>query len=412
VKVLWISNSPYANSGYGSQTRQVGRRLLDAGYELEFAVTDRSAGDTEWLGCLVRGAGFRQYSMDTLSRDLVLSKADVAIMLYDAFPFAERDPFEGADHLWGWCPVDHMPLPPEARQWMQRHPTIAMSRFGEAMMRSAGGIDCRYVPHALEKVFAPTPVAPEFGKPFRQASKIPEDAYLVGTVAASTDTALKDRKGYGDMAQAMGRFMADHEDVWWYVHTSGLMYQALNFQALMAACGVPDERLVYADPYPLAKGIISDQMMASIYTSFDVLLNTSRGEGFGLPVIEAQACGTPVIASNFTAQPELLGAPFDPQNAGSQRRPSGWLVACDPDYDPYQGAFFGKPNTLHISAALEDAYQHRGDTEMHDAALAQAKEYDADHVFETYWKPVLAEMTQPRHMNREQRRALRRKVAA
>ena len=41
-------------------------------------------------------------------------------------------------------------------------------------------------------------------------------------------------------------------------------------------------------------------------------------------------------------------------------------------------------------AALEEAYENRG-SEIHArAAIAKAREYDADYVFETYWKPILA----------------------
>jgi glycosyltransferase involved in cell wall biosynthesis len=39
----------------------------------------------------------------------------------------------------------------------------------------------------------------------------------------------------------------------------------------------------------------------------DVMLATSYGEGFGIPTIEALACGTPVIVSEFAASTELLG---------------------------------------------------------------------------------------------------------
>jgi glycosyltransferase involved in cell wall biosynthesis len=45
--------------------------------------------------------------------------------------------------------------------------------------------------------------------------------------------------------------------------------------------------------------------MAKIYSSFDVLMNCSAGEGFGIPIVEAQACGVPVVTHAVTAMPEL-----------------------------------------------------------------------------------------------------------
>ncbi len=44
-----------------------------------------------------------------------------------------------------------------------------------------------------------------------------------------------------------------------------------------------------------------------LYNEADVLLLPSLYEGFGLPIIEAMACGTPVITSNLSAMPEAAG---------------------------------------------------------------------------------------------------------
>jgi glycosyltransferase involved in cell wall biosynthesis len=41
--------------------------------------------------------------------------------------------------------------------------------------------------------------------------------------------------------------------------------------------------------------------------SLDVFVFPTLGEGFGLPVCEAMACGVPVVASNVTTMPELVG---------------------------------------------------------------------------------------------------------
>lgn len=46
--------------------------------------------------------------------------------------------------------------------------------------------------------------------------------------------------------------------------------------------------------------------LAEIYTAADVFVNPSREETMGLTTVEAMACGTPVVVSNFTAVPEVL----------------------------------------------------------------------------------------------------------
>lgn len=64
---------------------------------------------------------------------------------------------------------------------------------------------------------------------------------------------------------------------------------------------------------------ISQKDLLNLYNGCDVLLFPSYYEGFGLPVLEAMACGLPVIASNRTSVPEITGdcaVLVDPQNVG------------------------------------------------------------------------------------------------
>ena len=52
---------------------------------------------------------------------------------------------------------------------------------------------------------------------------------------------------------------------------------------------------------------LSRPALAALYHRAELVLLTSEREGFGLPIVEAMACGTPVLTSNITAMPEIAG---------------------------------------------------------------------------------------------------------
>lgn len=64
-------------------------------------------------------------------------------------------------------------------------------------------------------------------------------------------------------------------------------------------------------------GFIEDSELANLYNAATLVVLPSLEEGFGLPAVEAMACGAPVAASNRGSLPEVLGAAgrfFDPTN--------------------------------------------------------------------------------------------------
>jgi glycosyltransferase involved in cell wall biosynthesis len=64
-------------------------------------------------------------------------------------------------------------------------------------------------------------------------------------------------------------------------------------------------------------GNVPSEMLSHVYAEADLFLYPSRLEGFGLPLLEAFACGVPVIASNTTSLPEVAGDAallIDPEN--------------------------------------------------------------------------------------------------
>lgn len=61
-------------------------------------------------------------------------------------------------------------------------------------------------------------------------------------------------------------------------------------------------------PYLVLPGYIPNTDLPSIYNSAFAFLYTSLRESFGIPLLEAMACGTPVVSSNTSAIPEVAGS--------------------------------------------------------------------------------------------------------
>lgn len=54
-------------------------------------------------------------------------------------------------------------------------------------------------------------------------------------------------------------------------------------------------------------GWVAEEQVGALYTGAEMLVFPSKHEGFGLPILEAMACGTPVVASNEAASAEIAG---------------------------------------------------------------------------------------------------------
>ena len=74
------------------------------------------------------------------------------------------------------------------------------------------------------------------------------------------------------------------------------------------------KKLGLAD-HVIAHGLVSDRRLASLYRNSKLLVYPSLYEGFGLPLLEAMSCGTPVLAANTSCIPEVVqdaAVLFDP----------------------------------------------------------------------------------------------------
>ena len=70
----------------------------------------------------------------------------------------------------------------------------------------------------------------------------------------------------------------------------------------------------------LLPGFVPDAELVYLYSRAYALVQPSLMEGFGLPAVEAMACGTPVISSRAGSLPEVVGDAglfFDPTDVAS-----------------------------------------------------------------------------------------------
>jgi FkbM family methyltransferase len=380
MRILIHSNPPWAGSGYGGQTALLATRLPTLGHEVAVSAMNGLDGrPLDWDGTLVLPSGMRTYSNDILgshARRVFGGGPGLVLVLYDVWAIEPAPLREFAAAA--WTPIQSHPVPPADLEFFQSSGAlpIAMSRYGERELTTAG-LQPVYVPHAVDTAIFKPPTDGERATA-REMLGVPGDAFVVAVVAANKDK-TPPRKAWGEQLHAFATFSERHPDARLLVHTLLETPSGVNLMALVYDLGIAD-RVQFTDQYAQVAGLYGPQDMAALYGCADVLSNCSYGEGFGLPVLEAQACGTPVVVSDGSALTELCG--------------SGWLVGTQPYWHPYARSWWHTPIIDEIVEAWEQAYAHARDPKVRARAREFALDYDADTVLTQYWKPALEMLEQ------------------
>jgi glycosyltransferase involved in cell wall biosynthesis len=380
--VALASNSPGMPTGYGNQAQLLLERMVRHGLEV---ASLSNYGIEGRPGTLEVGKktiphyhrGLDLYSLDVIPlhmRDFKAKNPDRDTVLFTLYDVWVYNNLQYDEQIVSWVPMDHITPPPNVIRFLKKENVtpIAMAPHGQRQMESQG-IESVYIPHGVDtKLYYPN--LSMKGTDFRDVMGLKDSDYLVGMVAANKANGSIHRKAFAENLLAFSLHLKKYPDSYLYIHSEPTkVYGGFDLATILKMVGIPKNNVFLPDLYELRTGFDHEYMRA-MYSSLDVLLSTSYGEGFGIPTVEAQACGTRVITSNFSASADLASE-------------DSWKIDGQPFWDEAQASFYSIPSVNGIVRALEDSYLNaRG----HSAAAVQfASDFDVEKVWTWRWLPFL-----------------------
>jgi glycosyltransferase involved in cell wall biosynthesis len=312
MKVLWLSDSPMTPSGFGNVTGSVCEGLVRCGHEVHILGWQTHGASQPWNGATLHGIGWHPMGANVLLSYLCRLRPDVLISLADVWwltfltdPAIEQF-FEMTPTRWMmYFPIDghrlDHTLPPSWIEILQRADVpIAMSEYGQQMTRSCG-VACEYIPHGVDtSIFRPAAQKHAAKRHFGY-----EDHFVI-----LSDARNQPRKMLPRLLTIFERFARDKPDVILHLHCDpqdpATMEDRYSYRidADVRALGLGDQ-VRFTPGFTIKGGLPLDEL-ARIYQAADVHMLVSHGEGFGLPTLQAAACGVIPMAPAYSANCELI----------------------------------------------------------------------------------------------------------
>jgi glycosyltransferase involved in cell wall biosynthesis len=370
LRILFSSNAPWTTSGYGQQMADLLPRLVKAGYPTAVsAFYGLQGGIIDYNGVKCFPQIGCKWGSDAMVEHSKAFKADVVFTLQDLW-VVDPNMLKKLPRWIPIVPVDHDPIPPSILERLKMaYRIVSYAPFGQKELKKQG-MHSTYIQHTVDtKLFKPVDK-----KEIRKELGIPEDIFLFGMVSANKDN--PPRKSFQRVMDAYMKFREKHPKTGIYFHT--LLEQAggFNIKAYAKYLGIEGE-IYCVPPYTQLYGI-GRKDMYKIYNSFDCLLCPSTNEGFGVPIIEAQACGVPAITTDFTAMSDLV---IDGK--------TGFL--CDVEYKRFSalGGYIANPSVESIYQNMEKVFSKSGRKMSKACRDWVVSEFDSATVFKKKWLKFL-----------------------
>ena len=450
MKIMPVSDSPWAPTGFGTNTRNIASIFAADGHQVGYAGCQNKEHVKDWETPWPLGQEEEKVSMELLPMmypgqekfgeksfpqwlqlfqpDLIFTHLDIQMFSYMTeakTPTGVNLPFLGEDGgrlnfqdfqklcKQGWreskkerfkigsiIPIDGQPSIPQWQETLQHvdYP-VSMSQYGKTVMQEDFQDwkplnPITYIPHGVDC---------DFFKP-QDVPKPNPDTFIVGCVARN-----QHRKNIPRLMRSFKIFVERNnlspEDAKLMLHMDWTDHMGWNIE-YMAGPHVYDiaEYLMPPTMGALEQGQHPDDAgMVNIFNLMDVHALPTGGEGFGIPTVEAMACGIPNIICNYTTSYELVGAD-KPECPEDMLMPHGWdgddnMIESDRGFlIPYKDMMWDTPiraaprralwDEQKAADALEYYYHNRDVLKEHgkNARKYALKHYDWTNAVGPMWE--------------------------
>jgi glycosyltransferase involved in cell wall biosynthesis len=301
AKILYVSDSPTLTTGYGRVSKELTVALHNAGHEITVLGWGYMQGEQHpypfnIIPCNAREERHGENKVAMFIRE---QQPDIVFTLGDPWMVEYMPTLEERKAVcWiNYFPIDGYPIPPEWHSLIRNCDIpVVFSKFAFDLVKPIIGKDPVFIPHGVDtSVFRPLSDKEEIRS--RVLGESNKDKFIVGCVARN-----QPRKNIPALVKAFAEFSKNKPDVALYLHMA-IRDVGWNIDELVHRFGVA-EKTYSTNGYNAIRGV-TDEQLCEVYNMFDIFALPTMAEGFGLPILEAQSCGTPVLVTDFSACTEL-----------------------------------------------------------------------------------------------------------
>jgi glycosyltransferase involved in cell wall biosynthesis len=259
---------------------------------------EQSGADLIWYSSMIEG-----YADDAVIPEEPVRGAQSVATLYDLIPLHDPDAYLNHPRVRAWYEakvraLSRCDLLLSISEWV-RSDALARLGLGSARIVNIGaGVD------------------EQFRRPAHLPELLPEVRRRHGIVKPYVlyNGGFDERKNVARLIQAFAELPPDIRAQ----HQLVIVGRVSDEQMALLSAAI--RRTGLTPGSVLFTGFVPDGALVDLYACCALFVFPSTLEGFGLPPLEAMACGAPVIASNTTSLPEVMGEPkatFDPTKSSA-----------------------------------------------------------------------------------------------